>query len=581
MTTWNLKRFYPSFQAWVKDFVSLEKRIKKEPLKAFVKAKTTTAFFKLLKTFFTLSQHLEKVYTYIHLVHDLDLANTSAKTQYKKILQLVQDFENQSAFISPLLIKQKTPLLKALQKRYPQFITKLLRQKKHTLSEKEEQILASSSLMAAVPSQTFSVLNNVDFDFGFVLDKNKKKKRLTHGSYLAFLKNPDRTLRKHAFCALHNTFKSMQNTLTELLSGHVQTHLFHSKTKHFSSPLDAALFDKKIDTSVYYNLIKSVQKALPSLHTFLKLKRDLLSLKSMHLYDVYLPLYSNKKRYDYKDAKTCVLEAIKPLGKDYHRILQQGLNQWDWVDVYEKKHKRSGAYSSGCYDSDPYILLNYTHTLYDVFVLAHEGGHSMHSYLSKYTQPFDEASYPIFLAEIASITNEELLFAHLLKQAKTDKEKAALLAMRLDDVRATLFRQTMFAEFELWMHETIEATPLTSQLLCQKYYALNKAYFGSGVNVDQEIEIEWARIPHFYFNFYVFNYATSYCIAQTFAKQILAGNEKAKKGYLTLLKSGGSKFPIDLLKELGLDLTTSKVFDTALKDFAKKTKELKTLLHKK
>jgi oligoendopeptidase F len=580
MTHWNLKSFYPSLKAWETERLSLEKKIAENPFAPFLKARTKKEFLNLLQTLFEYSRTLDKLYTYIHLVHDLDLSNPQNKTAFKQCIQLVQNFENLTAFISPLLVRQKTPLLKQLQahKNYTQFITQLMRAKKHTLSDREELLLAKSQMVAQTPSSTFSILNNVELELGYAQDKRKKKHKITHASYQTYLKNNDQVLRKNAFQALHGAFKKFGNTFAELISGHVQTHLFYAQSKHFSNALEYALFSKKLDQSVYFNLIKSVHEGFASLHRFLEIKRKVLKLKQLNLYDVYLPLYSNSKKVPYPQGLEWVLKAIEPLGKEYHAILKNGLLKQGWVDVYEKKNKRSGAYSSGCFDSHPYMLLNYSDTLYDVFVLAHEAGHSMHSYFSNKTQPFENASYPIFLAEIASITNEELLFDHLFKNAKTKQEQIQLLSQRLDDIRATLFRQTMFAEFELWMHQESEKMPLTLQSLSERYLALNKEYFGKKVSVNQEIEIEWARIPHFYSNFYVFNYATSYCIANYFAGHILQKNQKVLQHYLTLLKSGGSQFPVDLLNTLGVDLNTPKVFQNAIKDFENKVDKLATLL---
>ena len=388
-------------------------------------------------------------------------------------------------------------------------------------------------------------MNNADFKFGTVQDSKGESRELTHATYGLFIRDQDRTLRENSFKKLCGKFEEFQNTLCELLNGRIQEHLFTARARHYPSCLDAALFPKDISPKVYRSLIQTARDNIHVLHEYMALRKQLLGLDQLHVWDLYVPLSGQVDiTMDYAEAEQIVVESVAPLGAEYQKLLQDGLSKGRWVDRYENQNKRSGAYSSGCYDSMPYILMNYKGILRDVSTLAHEAGHSMHSLLSRKHQPYHYSDYTIFEAEVASTFNEDLLNRTLLERMKTKEEKIFLLTEQIEDIRTTFFRQTMFAEFELMMHEWAEQDrPITPELLKEEYRKLNQFYFGPHVVLDSPIEMEWARIPHFYYNFYVFQYATGISAALALAEKVVQGANNDRDAYLNMLKSGGSQFP--------------------------------------
>lgn len=588
---WNVEALYPNHSAWEKAFNNCIPHPQQTPnwpnLQAF--QGTLDQGPERLKTALDLlmqiDRELSKLYTYAHLRHDENISDPENKVIYERILTFAHAFAQESSWLQPELIALPQPLLDQYLKSqlladYKFYIEKIIRMKKHTLSPDNEKILALASQAQQSSHKAFSAINDADFKFGSVTDSKGESKDITHASYGIFIRDQDRLLRKNAFKQYHKQYESYENTLCELLVGQLQNHHFQARARNFSSCLDAALYPKNIDTSVYHALIQAIHERLDVLHRYMHLRKQILELDELHLYDVYVPLTSSVDiRMSYEEAEDVVIESVAPLGSEYQKLLRAGFQTQRWVDRYENQNKRSGAYSSGCFDSMPYILMNYKNLLRDVFTLAHEAGHSMHTLYSCKTQPYQYSSYSIFLAEVASTFNEDLLNRYLIKRCKNPYEKIFLLNQKIEDIRGTLFRQTMFAEFELIIHQYLEkGTPLTPQLLKEEYRRLNATYFGSATFIDPEIDIEWARIPHFYYNFYVFQYATGISAALALSEKVVKGNQNDRNAYLSFLKGGCSKYPIDMLKIAGIDMTSPAPVKAAIDTFDQLLTEVEQLL---
>lgn len=587
---WNVEAIFPSFDNWQQSFdASIEQsQAPYWPSLADFRGRLhegAAIVHGALDTLFTLTRTLEKLYIYAHLRHDEEITLDKHTSAFQKISNRIHDLQKESAWFEPEILTLPDSLLDQYiksepLKEYRFYIEKIIRKRTHTLTTDKEELLAIVQKPLRATASAFSALNNADIKFNPIKDSEGNSHPLTHSLFSLYLRSPDRELRKNAFHTMHTTFGQFENTLCELLSGTIKTHQFEAKARNFSSCLEAALFPNNIPTTVYHSLITTVRSHLPKLHKYMALRKKILGLDALHLYDIYVPLVSEVKlEFSYEEAEELVIRSTAPLGNEYQNILKKGLQEEGWVDRYENQNKRSGAYSSGSYDTHPYILMNYRKTVRDAFTLAHEAGHSMHSYLSHATQPYHDAQYPIFVAEVASTFNEELLM-HLLLQTRIKREeKLFLINEQLENMRATLFRQTMFAEFELLIHRFMEeGIPLTPALLKEHYIQLNRDYFGPDVIIDDEIAIEWARIPHFYYNFYVYQYATGVSAAISLAEQVLNKEAHAKENYLTFLRGGSSLFPIDLLKLAGIDLTTSAPFAKALSFFEKQTEELEKFI---
>jgi oligoendopeptidase F len=588
---WNVSALYPSYEAWKKEFEASYPEERKPRWPELAKfqgklGKDPQTLKQALVCHLENYRKIEKLYSYAHLRHDEDITHDEYKTAFQKILGIVHDFTQESSWLEPeLLALPQTTIDQVLKsqdlKDYHFHLEKILRVKEHTLSPENEMIMALAGRALQAAHKAFSAINDADFKFGKVKDSSGEDKEMTHGTFGLFIRSQDRILRENAFKQYHHKFLSYENTLCELLQGQVQNHLFNARARKYSSCLQAALYPKNIDLSVYHSLITAVNENLDALHEYVALRKNVLGVKELHLYDMYVPVTKDIDiTMPYEEAEHVIVEASAPLGKEYQDILRKGLQEERWVDRYENKNKRSGAYSSGCYDSMPYILMNYKELLRDVFTLSHEAGHSMHSYLSRKTQPYQYGDYPIFLAEVASTFNEDLLTRYLLEHSKNPQEKIFLVNQKIEDIRTTLFRQTMFAEFELIIHQFAENNiPLTPALLKAEYQKLNAKYFGNDAVIDQEIEIEWARIPHFYYNFYVYQYATGISAALALSDKVVNGSTQDQKNYLTFLKSGCRQYPIDLLKIAGVDMTTPEPVKQAISKFRGLVKELKKLLN--
>ena len=587
---WNVEALYPSWEAWEADLAKWGREESDPHWPEFIPLRETWSkspehLKQLIELSCQIDRQLSKLYTYAHLRHDEDVAGETAKKAHSRIMSLLFAFRQETAWIEPEMLQLPEDVLNKLIsspviKEYAFYLEKIVRLKKHTLPASEEELLAMAGKSLETASQAFGAFNNADLKFPQIEDGQGNKKELTHGKYLLYLRDKDRHLREGAFKTLHRGFFAFENTLCELLNGQVQSHVLNARARKYSSCLDAALFPNQIDTKVYSALIQAVRAHLPALHRYMYLRKEAMGLNKLHLYDLHIPLVKEVEMgMNYEEATKVIIESVAILGEDYQRALNQGLTQDRWVDRYENARKRSGAYSSGCYDSMPYILMNYHGTFNDVMTLTHEAGHSMHSLLSRKVQPYQYSQYSIFVAEVASTFHEELLLRHLLTKVTTKEQKAFLINQKLDDMRATLIRQTMFAEFELKLHNWAEqGIPLTPALLKTEYRKLNEEYFGPDVCVDEEADIEWARIPHFYYNFYVYQYATGISAAHALVDCVLKGGEEARDRYLTFLSSGSSRYPIDVLGLAGVDMRTPAPVESAMRHFDELVTELSSLL---
>lgn len=579
---WNVESLYENWAVWEKD---LEKARDFSKL-SFYKGKflnSAEELKKFLEIYFAAERLIDKLYTYAHLRQDEDLGDNNHKEALGKISSVSHDFQIETSWVEPELLHLSKEVFSAyLQneslKPYYFYLEKIYRLKPHTLSLEEEKLLALSGKPLSASYKAFSAFNCADLNFPKIKDQEQKEHELTSGLYSIYLRSNDRILRKNAFKTLHETYLGYENTLCELLSGQTQSHLYMSRAKRYKSCLEGALFVHNIDPKVYHTLIETSRAEITSLHRYINLRKKHLKVDQLHVYDLYAPLVDDLElKYTYEEACEAVIESVALLGQSYQSALKEGLTNRRWVDPFENKRKRSGAYSSGCYDSMPYILMNYHGSLNDVLTLAHEAGHSMHSYLSRKNQSYHEAQYPIFVAEVASTFNEQLLLDYLLKKTKNPKEKAYLLNYKIEGIRTTFFRQTMFAEFELFIHECAEKNiPLTPALLKEKYLRLNQDYFGSALEIDEEIAVEWARVPHFYYFFYVYQYATGISAAYALFKKVKQ-SESCRQKYLDFLKSGGSQYPLDLLKTAGVDMTNPDSIRSIISEFDKMVCELDAL----
>lgn len=452
-------------------------------------------------------------------------------------------------------------------KLYELSLNRILKRRDHILSPAEERIIAMTGEMSNTPSTVFSMLDNADIKFPDAVDSEGKAHQITHGSYIPLMQSEDRELRKCAFENLYGTYKSYENTYTAILSGHLKTLAFNANARRYENTLEAALDSTEVPQSVYHSLIDAVHANMDKMYRYVKLRKKLLGVDELHYYDLYAPMVSSvDMKITYEQAKKLTLEAVKPLGGEYVRLMSEGFES-GWVDVYENEGKCSGAYSAGA-SVHPYVLLNHTDDLQSAFTVAHEMGHAMHSYFSNKHQPTAYSDYEIFVAEVASTFNESLLMQHLLKTTDNKREEAYLINYFLEQFRTTLYRQTMFAEFELKINEAqARGEAITSDFLCDLYGDLNLLYFGEEIAPDPEIKYEWARIPHFYYNYYVYQYATGFSAAIALSQRVLNGGEKEAADYLRFLKGGSSATPVDLLKGAGVDMTDPGVVNDALKLF--------------
>lgn len=572
---WRLEDIYENEELWEEDYRKV-KELLKEVVKFKGKIRTSKDLLEVLKLNDQIGMTASKIFAYARMRRDEDNTNSKYQALSDKAMRLNIEVMSATSFIVPEILSIETEKLRNMieeleeLKIYKQYIEDLIRYKPHVLSPEEEKILAEAETLAESVSTIYSMLNHADLRFPTIRDENGNEVELTHGNFISFMQSKDRNVRKAAFEALYDTYKKFINTFASTLAGSVKKDIFYAKARRYNSSLEASLFEDNVSVEVYNNLIETVHSRLDVLHRYVRLKKKLLKLDELHMYDLYVPLIQEyDKEFTYEEAIELVLEGLKPLGEEYIDLLKKGFES-RWVDVYENRGKTSGAYSWGAYGTHPYVLLNFQGKLNDVFTIAHEMGHSLHTYYSNATQPYVYAGYKIFVAEVASTCNEAILMDYLLKNFKDEKERLYVLNHFLEEFRGTVFRQVMFAEFEKLIHEMAErGEPLTAEVLNKKYYELNKLYYGDDIVVDEEISYEWARIPHFYRNFYVYKYATGFSAAIAISQMILNEGEKAVERYKEFLKSGSSDYPLNLLKKAGVDLTTPKPVNDALDVFEK------------
>lgn len=582
---WNLDSIYRSEQDWESEFKEANKIAKQlECFKGKI-GESADNLYKVLKLSDKLGCVMENLFTYSKMKLDENTTDGKYQALSDRAESLSVCVESKISFITPEIMSEgEEKIMKFLSESdelrlYTHLLKELLRQKPHTLSESEETIIAQMGELSSAPENIFSMLNNADMVFPKIVDETGREVEITHGNFIPLMECKDRRVRKDAFDALYKTYKSFRNTFATSLNSEVKKNIFYARVRHYDSALESALDDNNIDLSVYNNLIDGVGERLSLLHRYMDIRKKVLGVSELHMYDLYTPLISEiDMNIDYTEAKDILVRGLSPLGDEYIDTVKSGLSS-NWIDVYENKGKRSGAYSWGTYTSNPYILLNYHDTLDNVFTLAHEMGHSMHSYYTHKTQPYVYGHYSIFLAEIASTTNECILIDYLLKNVEEKQKRLYLLNHYLEQFRGTIFRQTMFAEFERDIHEEVEkGGSLTADRLSEMYRELNKKYYGENIVVDTEIDIEWARIPHFYYNFYVFQYATGFSAAVDFARRILNKGEGEVEKYKTFLKSGNSNYPLDILNTAGIDMTTKSPVKNALDLFEKLLEEFESLI---
>lgn len=571
---WDIESVYGSLDEYNKDYNIVKDSIDKLRDMQDTFLNSSTSFKELLLIDSKTSRLIAKLYTYATRKYDEDTGNGTYQELYGKINNLYQAYNEATSFVVPMILEQdKDTIIRYLDKEkelldFRHQILDILRYKEHTLSKEEEHVITAFSKVLDSSSDTADFLMDTDMKFGTIKDEEGKRVELTSSNYSTYLSSKNREIRKNVFINYHKIYGNFKNTLTSTLASTCEALSVSSKLKKYNSSMEASLFNDFIPTKLYDNLIKVVHDNLSSLYKYFDVKKKILGLDEFHLYDSYVSIVKNiDKKYSFEEGERLVKEALSVLGDEYRRELDKAFKE-GYIDKYPNLNKRSGAYSSGSYDTKPFVLLNYVGEYNDVSTLAHELGHSMHTYFSNHYNSYETSDYPIFLAEIASTVNELLLSYYMEDNAKTKDEKLFILNKRLDLFKATVFRQTMFAEFEKYIHELTDKNEvLTSDGICNYYYELNKLYFGSNVVVDDEVRYEALRIPHFYTPFYVYKYVTGLSIASYIVKNILNNTPNFKDKYLEFLKSGGRDYPLEVLKIIEIDLTDTKVFDEALEMF--------------
>lgn len=584
---WDLTKIYLTDEAWQEEYENIKNNIKSITKFKGIITKSSKDLLNYLNVYNSIDRQMEKLYMYAHLNHDADTTNSKYQEMQGKIENLYSEFDCLNSYANPELISVDYSLIQKYinecdeLKEYKHQLENLYRFKSHILSNREEEILSILSLSLNNAKETFKALSDSDMKFGEIKDENGNLVELTESNYSNYIKSTNRDVRKEAFNRLLETYGSYKNTIASTFSGNIKTLTSLAKIKNYNSSIEASLFNDKIDVEVYDNLIKTVRTNMNVIYKYFDLKKEVLGLDELHLYDIYLEMVKDlDKEYSFEEAKDLVIKALEPLGCEYINDLKQAFTQ-KWIDVYNNIGKRSGAYSSGGYDTYPYVLLNFEGKLKDVSTLAHELGHSMHSYYSIKNNTYSNYNYKIFVAEVASTVNELLLNFYLLKNSNDKSEKLYILNSMMELFKGTIYRQVMFAEFEKECHEKYEkGIILTNELLCNDYYNLNKEYFGNNVVVDEQIKYEWERIPHFYYNFYVYKYAIGLSCACYIVDGILNDKENMKENYLKFLSLGGSDYPANELKIAGIDITNSEVVTSAIKMFDSIIEDFKKIYNK-
>ena len=581
---WNTADLYASDEAWTVELDACQ------DLPAALAAyqgrlgESAATLYDYLELMESVNRRVEQLYVYTFLKSDEDTANAHYQAMKGRCFSFVVQLSSACAFEGPELVAIEEERLAAFYRekpeleKYRRYLEKARLSREHILSPVEENLLAAAGEMGSAPSDIFNTFLDADMKYPVVTDSEGKEHLLTNGSYLALMQSADRTLRENTFRTYYGVFESSRNALAAMLDAEVRKNIFFARARKYESALAGSLKPAEVPESVYHNLVEAVHQNMDKMHRYLALRKKVLGLDELHMYDIYTGMVPEAEMtIPFDQAKEDVLEATKVLGEEYHRVLKSSFEQ-RWMDIYENEGKRSGAYSCGT-PVHPYVLLNQKDNLDSAFTLAHEMGHAMHSYLSSKEQPYIYSDYVLFVAEVASTCNESLLMQHMLKKTTDKKQRAVLINYFLEQFRTTVYRQVMFAEFELKIHQLAESgETLTAQRLCEIYYDLNKLYYGPDMVVDQQIEMEWARVPHFYRHFYVYQYATGFSAAMALSKRILTGGEEAVEDYLKFLSGGCSTDPVSLLKIAGVDMSTPDPVNDALALFGELIEELETLV---
>ena len=582
--TWNLESIYANNELWEEDYAALEKDAAEfAKLKGAIEA-DVSKIPAVLDAYYGLHRRLSKLSVYARMRFDQDTTDSTYQTMSAKIGSLGVKIGAASAFVEPEILSYSKEQLEAAEKEnertayYGRKIEEMLRGQEHTLDAEKEELLAAAGDMAEAPDDIFSVLMNADMKYPDIVLEDGTHLPLTNSTYISYMESPDRAVREGAFKTLYGQIASLKNTFAAIYRGNLKQAKFYAQSRKYSSARAMYLADSNVPESVYDNLLSAVHEALPMMYRYVAVRKKVLGVDKLHMYDVYTPIVAAQNQtYEFEQAKQMVLEALKPMGEDYLSHAREGLEN-RWIDIYPNKGKKGGAYSWGCYDSQPFILLNYTKNLDSVFTLIHEMGHSIHSYYSITAQDYAYSDYKIFVAEVASTCNECLLMHDLLKKTTDKEQRKYLLNHYLDSFKGTLFRQTMFAEFEKTAHDyCAQGKPLTAEALSQMYLELNQKYFGPDMEKDEEIAYEWMRIPHFYTPFYVYQYATGFSAAVAIATKIINGDKEVLHGYREFLKGGSSMHPIELLSLCKIDMSKPDVIQDALNVFGSLIEDFKKI----
>ncbi|SJO82184.1 oligoendopeptidase F [Clostridioides difficile] len=577
---WKIDKMYSSKEEIEKDISKVKNLIQEVKEYKGKLSESKENLYKVLNISENASRIVQNLYVYTHMKQHEDTRINDNQGRATKTEMLSTDLGVATSYIVPeILAIEENKLSEYLKDEklsfYTKYIKDILRDKPHTLSEREEEILAATSELSTIPENVYDMLAYADMEFPEIEDEEGNKVKLSHSNYSLFIKSKNSRVRKEAFEGEFSTYEKYKNTFASTLYGGIKSEIFYAKTRKYNSAIEASLFSDDVSLDVYNNLISAIDKSIPNLNKYVELKKKFLGLNEIHMYDLYVPL-TDKFDMDipYDKAQDIILEALKPLGEEYLKVIKSAFDE-GWIDVYDNEGKKGGAYSWGSYDSHPYILMSYKNDLNSLFTLIHELGHSVHSYYSRTSQPFLYSDYKIFVAEVASTLNELLLINYLLENSKSKDETIYLLNYYLEQFRTTVHRQTMFAEFEKIVHQRVESgEPLTADEFTNIYYKLNEKYYGKSAIVDKQIGIEWARIPHFYSNFYVYKYATGFSAASALSQQILSEGSTAVDRYINFLKSGGSEYPLEQLKSAGVDMTKKESIEEALNVFAELVNKL-------
>lgn len=582
---WDIDVMFPTKDHLEAEFVKIDTLIEKIQGFKGQLMKTPESLYNALTTQLEIARILENVSTYCKMKLDEDTRISDHQGMHSRVESIGVKIQEAFSFIIPeILASDEKIVMDYMSKHnglegYRQMLDDILRRKPHTLSSSEEQILAMAGDLASTSYNAFEMLSAADLKFPFIKNEKGEEFQLTHGNFIPTMESKDREVRKNAYEAFYSVYDNHINTMAALLQSEVKKNSFFARAKHFETARHAALFENNVPVSVYDQLIEAVNKNLPAMHKYMGIRKRMLGVDTLKMYDIYVPIIQSvDMRFTYEEAQKLVLESLAPLGSKYVETVNEAYES-HWIDVYENTGKRSGAYSWGTYDSKPYILLNYHDNIDNMFTLTHEMGHSMHSHLTKNNQPYVYGNYSIFLAEVASTTNEALLNHYLLENVKSKEEKLLLLNHYLEQFRGTVFRQTMFAEFERDIHQMVESGgAMTAEVLKAHYKKLNEKYYGPEMEVDDTIALEWARIPHFYYNFYVFQYATGFSAAVALSEAIVKEGQPAVERYLSFLSAGNHKYPVDILKAAGADMASGQPVEACLALFSKLVDEFDALL---